>query len=48
MSLIMKKVNKSLKANVSPFKPRFIKNLIPSGLNFFSFHAGFKKKKMTY
>ena len=45
MSLIMKKVKKTIKANISPFKPKFIKNLIPSGLNFFSFHAGFKKKK---
>ena len=41
----MKKVKETIKANVSPFKPKFIKNLIPFGLNFFSFHAGFKKKK---
>ena len=41
----MNKIKKTIKSNVSPFKPRFIKNLIPSGLNFFSFHAGFKKKK---
>jgi len=41
----MKKVKKTIKTNISPFKPKFIKNLIPSGLNFFSFHAGFKKKQ---
>ena len=45
MSLIMKKIKKTIKTNISPFKPKFIKNLIPSGLNFFSFHAGFKKIK---
>ena len=45
MGLIMNKINQKIKSNVSPFKPRFIKNLIPSGLEFFSFHAGFKKKK---
>ena len=41
----MKKIQNTIKLKVSPFKPRFIKNLIPSGLNFFSFHAGFKKTK---
>ncbi len=28
----------------SPFKPKKFQNLIPSGLKFFSFHAGFKNK----
>ena len=41
----MNKIKNTIKSNVSPFKPRFIKNLIPSRLKFFSFHAGFKKKK---
>ena len=40
----MKKDKKTIKAKVSPFKPKFIKNLVPSGLKFFSFHVGFKKK----
>ena len=31
-------------SNASPFKPKIIKNLTPSGFNIFSFHAGFKKK----
>ena len=38
-------IKTSTKTNVSPFKPKFIKNLRPSRLNFFSFPAGFKKKK---
>ena len=41
MSLIMKKVKKTTKAKVSPFKPKFIKNLVPSGFSIFSFHVGF-------
>ena len=41
----MKQFKKTIKPNVSPFKPKIIQNLIPSGLNLFSFHAGFKKKK---
>jgi len=41
----MNKIKNKIKLNVSPFKPRFFKNLTPSGLNLFSFHAGFKKKK---
>ena len=28
----------------SPFKPQKFQNLIPSGLKFFSFYAGFKNK----
>ena len=31
-------------SNASPFTPKNITNLIPTGMKFFSFNAGFKKK----